>query len=261
TLQLLTAGKLIDSNQRWIGGRSLLVIVGDSIDEGPKSIEVLDLWAALSTQAKAAGGLVIPLLGNHEAEFLADPSGDSKAQALRDELKQLNIPITDLTDPSTSRGSFIHGMPLAARVGSWLFCHAGLLPDISWAQFGTQAASVLGKSDYGNAFLLGPDSVLEAKDWWVDPAARSAYEKRLASISIFGVVQGHQPKAYNIPYDIGSLDGGHLIKIDNGMAPKSGSNPGHLLLFPNPSEMKKNVFPTVQSIAPNGGVKLVVPLN
>jgi len=219
---------------------------------------VIDRWMSLSDQAQAAGGLVVHTLGNHEAEFLAAPN-NGKAKELLAELQQRQIPLTDLTDPSRPRGAFLHQEPVAARVGQWLFAHAGLYPNLSWSDFKTQAQSVLSQGAYGDPFLADGNSILEAKDWWKDAAARQQLEARLTSNGMFGLVQGHQPKAYNMPNTIGAIDSGRLIKIDNGMAPEAGSNPGHLLRFSQPAELTKAAFPHADVIGPDGTVTPLVP--
>src|SRR5258708_4251001 len=67
--------KLKPTDMRWVAGKSVLVVLGDMIDKGPKSLGVIALLRALQTSAAAAGGQVILLMGNHELEFLADPHG------------------------------------------------------------------------------------------------------------------------------------------------------------------------------------------
>lgn len=58
---------VIDSENRWSGGGTHLVIVGDMLDRGPDSRRVMDLMMALEPQADEAGGSVHVLIGNHEA--------------------------------------------------------------------------------------------------------------------------------------------------------------------------------------------------
>ena len=51
----------------WAGGNATLVQTGDLVDRGPDSLPLLRYWWDLKTQAHAAGGRVVTLLGNHEA--------------------------------------------------------------------------------------------------------------------------------------------------------------------------------------------------
>lgn len=230
-MTLLQAGKVVDQNGNWIAGNSLFIVVGDSIDKGPNSVEVLNFWIKLQAQAPQSGGRVVHLLGNHEAEFLASPTGDSKTQALVGELSTEHLPVSDLTGTTNPMGQMIHSEPVAARVGAWLFCHAGFYPDTPWAEFVSQAQQVLGQGDYANDFLQNDYSILEAKKWETDPSMVTPLLQRMTDNQIFGIVFGHQPGAFGIEGRSAAKDGGRLIKIDNGMPPEAGSHPGSLLVF------------------------------
>lgn len=63
---LKTAG-LIDDQGAWTGGDAALVQTGDFTDRGPKVREVMDLLMDLESRARAAGGRVVTLMGNHES--------------------------------------------------------------------------------------------------------------------------------------------------------------------------------------------------
>jgi hypothetical protein len=64
---ILQSAALIDSRNRWIGGKTHLVQTGDVLDRGPHSRKVMDLLMELEKQARKAGGVVHALIGNHEA--------------------------------------------------------------------------------------------------------------------------------------------------------------------------------------------------
>jgi hypothetical protein len=63
---LLRAQGVVDGALRWTGADTHLVSLGDLLDRGPDSRRVLDLLMRLEGEARAAGGAVHVLLGNHE---------------------------------------------------------------------------------------------------------------------------------------------------------------------------------------------------
>ena len=64
---ILNRAGLVDAERRWTGGRAILVQTGDYVDRGPDIRAVLDLLMSLEDQARAAGGRVHVIMGNHEA--------------------------------------------------------------------------------------------------------------------------------------------------------------------------------------------------
>ena len=63
---ILRETKIIDTRDRWIGGRAILIQTGDVLDRGADSRRVMDLLRRLERDAQRAGGRVYALLGNHE---------------------------------------------------------------------------------------------------------------------------------------------------------------------------------------------------
>jgi hypothetical protein len=79
---LLETVGLTDSSQRWVGGRTTLVQTGDFTDRGTDVKAVLDLLMRLETEADAAGGQLIILLGNHETMALMANLRDTTPELL-----------------------------------------------------------------------------------------------------------------------------------------------------------------------------------
>jgi hypothetical protein len=65
-LTVLRRAGIVDGDLDWAGGTTHLVVVGDVLDRGPDSRQVLDLLIRLEPLAAAAGGMVHLTLGNHE---------------------------------------------------------------------------------------------------------------------------------------------------------------------------------------------------
>jgi len=64
---ILQDAGVVDPDLKWAGGKTHLVSLGDIVDRGARSRDVLDLMMRLETEATAAGGRVHVLLANHEA--------------------------------------------------------------------------------------------------------------------------------------------------------------------------------------------------
>ena len=68
---ILTRSGLVDADLHWSGGKAHLVSVGDIVDRGARSREILDMLMRLQQEAAAAGGQVHVTMANHEAMRLS----------------------------------------------------------------------------------------------------------------------------------------------------------------------------------------------
>ena len=66
-LGLLRETGILDAQNRWAAGHTQVVSLGDLLDRGADSRQVMDLLMRLQGEAQAAGGQLHVLLGNHEA--------------------------------------------------------------------------------------------------------------------------------------------------------------------------------------------------
>ncbi len=80
---LRTAGA-IDENDHWIGEDLVVVQTGDQVDRGPDDPDVIDFFERLEEEARAAGGKVFPLLGNHEIWNVRGYFGSVTQEGLED---------------------------------------------------------------------------------------------------------------------------------------------------------------------------------
>ena len=66
TKRALKLAGLMDERGRWAGGKTVAVQVGDILDRGDQEIQIFYLLERLQVEAKAAGGALYVLNGNHE---------------------------------------------------------------------------------------------------------------------------------------------------------------------------------------------------
>ena len=160
TFKSLELAKVIDKNQKWIGGDTVVVQVGDQIDrcrydgitpchyenatknDEHSDIRILKFFTKLHNQAQKYGGAVYSLLGNHE---LMNVNGDMRYVSYKGLRGFDNYKKQDGTIISNGMDARAHAFApgndlsnflactrqVALIIGSNLFVHAGILPHIA----------------------------------------------------------------------------------------------------------------------------------
>jgi hypothetical protein len=224
---LLTANGIADASMKWTAGKATLVVVGDLVDKGPKCVEVVDGLMALQVSAAKAGGIVVVTMGNHEAEFLADPFNDkaSKSDGFASELDKLGVKPQDTADGKNARGAWLRSLPFAAKIGAWFFAHAGHTAGASLAKLSSTLQNAVDAHGFGDDAIIGVDSILEARDW-ATPGTAASDAKALGA---HHVVIGHDPSAIGAKGTIAMQGNADLFRIDCGMSPDIAFSKGELL--------------------------------
>lgn len=133
----------IDKEDDWVGGNLVVVQTGDEIDRGDDDRAVLDLFARLAGKARAAGGRVHALNGNHEimnvsgdfryvtpGGFAAFAKGNTSASAT----SVANVPAESrgraaAFEPGGSYARILAERDSVAMVGDTVFVHGGVTAD------------------------------------------------------------------------------------------------------------------------------------
>lgn len=138
--QLLQANQIIDAENRWIAGTTHLVSLGDMLDRGARSREVMDLLRSLQVQAREANGRVHVLLGNHESMNLLGDLRDVSVAEFASYLESAGEEATDTTQPpgyaahraafapDGDYGQWLLSLPMMIKINDTLFVHGGVPP-------------------------------------------------------------------------------------------------------------------------------------
>jgi hypothetical protein len=208
--RLLRAVGVIDEDLRWSAGKSHVISLGDLLDRGAHSREVMDLLMRLQDEAAAAGGELHVVLGNHEAmNLLGDlryvtPAEFSAYEAdepagLRERLRADRVARGEVSseaefDRRFPPGYFGHraafasdgrygrwllGLPVAVVIDDTLFMHGGpshLLDGLSLDEINRRYRSAL--SEYLRALEALQAAGLVRVDDSFDERAALAEQRR-----------------------------------------------------------------------------------
>ena len=123
--KLLQGNGVIDENFNWTYGKDHLVLVGDFVDRGTMVTEVLWLIYSLEEKAKAAGGYVHYILGNHEVMNMSDEL-DYVQERYIQHAQLMNKPYMQLFGQNSEIGRWLATKNVMERVGNTLFTHGGV---------------------------------------------------------------------------------------------------------------------------------------
>jgi hypothetical protein len=252
---------------KWSAGPVTFVVVGDLIDKGPDAPDVVRVVIALQAAAAAAGGRVVVTMGNHEAEFLANPE-NSKAtgsDGLDPELATIGLTPDATAAGGDDIGTFIRNLPFAARVDDWFFVHAGDTEGATVADLESTLTSGVDATGFGAPVLSATSSLLEARlsgsppQWWdATGDATTLLTTWTKALGVSHLVMGHQPGAVGISNgpdrakdQMAAEYGGLLFLIDTGLSVDVDDTGGALLHVTNVGAATE----AWEEILPDGSVK------
>lgn len=131
--QILTDAKIINDHLEWIADppNTIVVQLGDQVDSANRSPDIsewevledtymLHFTNSLANIAKAKGGNVISLIGNHEfMNAIGNFSYVSPKSNIPNRYKYFQ--------PGGELSSILANRPIVLKIGSLFFCHAGIM--------------------------------------------------------------------------------------------------------------------------------------
>jgi peroxiredoxin len=128
--RLLQVSGVIDDNYNWTFGKGHVVVNGDVFDRGQQVTECLWLIYSLEEKAKAAGGYVHFILGNHEIMNL---KGDFRyvQEKYRSNVKRMGISYAQLWGLESELGRWLRTKNVIEKINDILFVHGGIASEVN----------------------------------------------------------------------------------------------------------------------------------
>jgi len=217
--KMLLAAKVIDAQYSWTYGQGSLVIAGDLFDRGKDVVPELWLLYKLEDEAKAAGGSVHVLLGNHDIMNLSGDHRYTDPKYFKNAWL-LGTDCSGLFGKDTELGRWLRSKNIIEKIGDVLAMHGGLSLKIVARQ---QTLEVINREcrpyfDAGtNAVpdslrvFFGSNAIFWYRGYFMQPKITEAQlDSSLRFYKARYIVVGHTIVKWNIA----SYLGGKVIGVD-----------------------------------------------
>ncbi|MDB4952829.1 MAG: hypothetical protein JWO36_398 [Myxococcales bacterium] len=214
TRSALRAAGAIGETDQWIGGDLVVVQTGDVLDRGDDESQIIELLDKLDQQARAAGGALIALIGNHE---LMNAAGDFR-YVTPGGMRDFGGDRPHALGPGGTWAKRFAHHDVVMVVGDTAFSHAGILGD--WVaridEVNLSSRCWLdGQGSEPPAALTANDSPVWTRAYGIPGSADCAQlEATLAKLGAKRMVVGHTVQEHGITSDCGDK----LWRIDVGLA-------------------------------------------
>lgn len=199
---ILINSKVIDKDLNWTFGKGHLVLLGDFVDRGFSTTQVLWFIYKLEQEAKQKGGSVHFIVGNHE---LKNMYGDYEAASLKYTFvaSMLGKTQANLYDSGSVLGNWLASKNVIESINGNLFAHGGLHPDIvslgmSLADINSFLRATYYTAPYPKANKQKTELLLSSKTgicwyrgYFKDDLSQDDVDKPLAMFKAEAIVVGH----------------------------------------------------------------------
>jgi hypothetical protein len=219
-VELLRAGKVVDDDLQWTFEKGHLVVVGDVFDRGLHVTECLWLLYELEARARAKGGEVHLVLGNHEVMNL---TGDLRyvRNKYRENAALLGEKLEELHARGTVLGRWLRTRNAIVRIGDEIFVHGGISPSVASSKVPIKTlnealrtgllADAWRKPKEGTLKLVvdGKEGLIWYRGYVQEPIGAAEMDSILAAFGARRVVVGH-----TIVKEVGFALGGRVLTLD-----------------------------------------------
>ncbi|WP_452226837.1 metallophosphoesterase [Lacinutrix cladophorae] len=216
----LMSNKVIDTNLNWTFGKGHLVLVGDFMDRGFSTTQVLWFIYKLEQDAKKQGGHVHFIIGNHE---LYNLQGKFKSAAYKYNgvASILEKQQHNLYDDNAFLGKWMTSKNTLELINGHLFAHGGIHPDFANYDISIDEVNRINRNNYRKAFFPKPEETVEQlitsskkgicwyRGYFKDDLSQEDVEKGINQFNAKAVVVGH-----TLQWNVTKLYNGKVFAID-----------------------------------------------
>ncbi|WP_262697032.1 metallophosphoesterase [Pontibacter oryzae] len=198
----LINSKVVDHNLNWTFGKGHLVLLGDFVDRGFSTTQVLWFIYKLEQAAKPQGGSVHFIVGNHE---LKNMYGDYQAASLKYTYvaSMLGKTQANLYDFGSVLGRWLSTKNVIESINGNLFAHGGLHPDVASLGMSLEEINSFLRATYYTApypkpgnqktelLLSSKTGICWYRGYFKDDLSQDDVDKPLAMFKAKAIVVGH----------------------------------------------------------------------
>jgi len=216
----LKSNKVIDKNLNWIFGKGHLVLVGDFVDRGFSTTQVLWFIYKLEQEAKKHDGYVHFIIGNHE---LYNMQGKYKSASYKyyGVASILGKQHHDLYNENSFIGKWMASKNSLELINGTLFTHGGIHPDIANYDISIDQVNQINRDNYYYSYFPKPqESVAQLilsnkkgicwyRGYFKDDLTQEQVEKGIHKFNAKAIVVGH-----TLQRKVNKLYNGKVFAID-----------------------------------------------
>lgn len=198
----LITHQVIDDELNWTFGLGHLVLLGDFVDRGFSTTQVLWFIYKLEQDARQHGGTVHFILGNHEIKNMQG-NFDSASPKYVHIASILGKKPHELYEPHSVLGRWMSSKNTVERINGILFSHGGLNPDLVNIKLTISDINRIVRENYYRPFYPKPEKTIEQRlisshsgvawyrGYFKDELAQEEIDRVLFHFDAGAIVVGH----------------------------------------------------------------------
>lgn len=216
----LITNKVIDEKLNWVFGKGHLVLVGDFMDRGFSTTQVLWFIYKLEQEAEKHGGNVHFIIGNHE---LYNLQGKFKSASYKYNgvAAILGKQQHNLYDENSFIGKWMASKNTLELINGHLFAHGGIHPDFANYDITIDEVNQINRTNYRHAYFPKPEETVEQlilssrkgicwyRGYFNDDLSQEDVEKGIDKFNAKAIIVGH-----TLQWNVTKLYNGKVFAID-----------------------------------------------